>query len=87
LHKHRDNLEDKKTLMFDNVGRKLQQSINILLKKAGSEGASHYSAVSSLYPISRQATRQQVFDDDKGANKKERNMRHSQPDNKNIVNY
>ena len=45
--------------MFDNVGRKLQQSINAIVKKTNggvSDATSRYSAVSSLYAISKQNT-------------------------------
>ena len=45
--------------MFDNVGRKLQQSINGIIKKTNggvSDANSRYSAVSSLYAVSKQNT-------------------------------
>lgn len=44
--------------MFDNVGRRLQQSINDIVKKNNgvSDNTSRYSAVSSLYTISKQNT-------------------------------
>ena len=45
--------------MFDNVGRKLQQTINGLMKKTNggfSDATSRYSGVSSLQAISKQNT-------------------------------
>ena len=65
--------------MFDNVGRKLQQSINLINKKNNvnvRDSNSRYSGVSSLYTISKQNT---VKAHESGDNfigeKEEKNMR------------
>ena len=79
--------------------RKLQQSINALAKKASAP--SRHSAVSSLYPISKQNTHQQALQGQAQEQKRTQQerieqeidgadvikMRQSQPDNNNIINY
>ena len=90
LFKHRDNLETKQTLMFDNVGRKLQLSINNLHKKTKgiwSDATSHYTVVSSLHPISKQNTRKKEEEDLPAEQGNKKNMRQSQPGSNNIINY
>lgn len=79
--------------MFDNVGRKLQQSINAILKKTSggvSDNNSRYS-VSSLYAVSRQNTvkGQEANQEDIGnGNEKElKKMRRSGPNSQNVINY
>ena len=88
--------------MFDNVGRKLQQSINFINKKNNgiNDNTSRYSGVSSLYAISKQNTvkaheSQDNFIGEKGekgereekGEKGEKNMRQSVPNNNNVINY
>ena len=89
LFKHKDNLESKKALLFDNVGRKLQQSINGLLKKTNNIGWSEdmrTSGVSSLYPISKQNSRPHEQAQDI-QDVKINMMKQSQPGHQDIINY
>ena len=37
LYKHNENLVNKRPLLIDNVGKKLQQSINVLVRVGGQE--------------------------------------------------
>ena len=74
-------------LMFDNVGKKLQQSINTLLKKTNVVGWSDNaknSGVSSLYPVSKQNSRptEQMQEVPEG---RRNMMKQSHPDRKDIV--
>ena len=80
--------------MFDNVGRKLQQSINLINKKNNgiNDNTSRYSGVSSLYAISKQNTNKAQDSQDNFLEKgekgeKDRNMRNSVPNNNNVINY
>ena len=77
--------------MFDNVGRKLQQSINVIVKKSNggvSDANSRYS-VSSLYAVSRQNTvkGQESPHEDIGHEKELKKMRQSGPNSQNVINY
>ena len=87
-------MQEQKALMFDNVGRKLQQSINLINKKNNgiNDNTSRYSGVSSLYAISKQNTNKAQDSQDNFLEKgekgeKDRNMRNSVPNNNNVINY
>ena len=89
MFKHKDNLENKKALMFDNVGKKLQQSINALLKKTNGIGWSeemNNSVVSSLYPTSKQNNKsKEGFHEIQEVSRNM--MKQSQPDRQDMIIY